>query len=96
MRMIVLAFAATCLSSTAYAGCELATGQCSTDNYGNTYTTKRNLGGGYNTYKNGSLYSQTEQNLNGGYRETYQNGGSRSYNYNPYAPPKQANPYGFR
>lgn len=68
----------------AKAGCEFAVGPCSTDSLGNTYHTEQNLGGGYNTYKNGSLYSQTEQTLNGGYTESYTSGGSRTHNMNPY------------
>ena len=49
--------------------------------------TDQSLGGGYNTYRGGSLYSQTQQDLNGGgYTQRYVGGGSKSYNYDPYAP----------
>ena len=70
--------------SPAYAGCALSSGPCSTDSFGNTYRTEQNLGGGYNTYRNGSSYSTTNQNLSGSYTESYTGGGSRTYNSNPY------------
>ena len=67
----------------AFAGCEFAS-NCKTDSSGNTYTTEQNLGGGYNTYKNGNLHSQTEQTLGGGYKTDFQSGGSEYNNQNPY------------
>jgi len=83
MTAAVIALAA---AGTANAGCEFATGPCYTDSHGNTYRTEQNFGGGYNTYKNGSLYSQTQQNLGGGWIETTPSG-TRSYNYDPYVNP---------
>lgn len=68
----------------ASASCELVSGPCSTDSSGNTYTREQNLGGGYNTYRNGTLYSQTDQQLNGNYRETYSGGGHQTYDSDPY------------
>lgn len=68
----------------ASASCELVSGPCSTDSSGNTYTKEQNLGGGYTTYRNGTAYSQTEQQLDGRYRETYSSGGYRTYNSDPY------------
>lgn len=67
------------------ASCSLLATNCSTDSRGSSYVTEQNLGGGYNTYKNGSLYSQTQQNLSGGYTEEFTSGGYRTYNYDPYA-----------
>jgi hypothetical protein len=73
------------LPVSAKAGCELSTTPCSTDSRGNTYHTNKNLGGGYNTYKNGQLNSQTNKNLSGGYTTDYQgNSPSVNHNYNPY------------
>jgi hypothetical protein len=68
----------------ASASCELVSRPYSTDSSGNTYTTQQNLGGGYNTYRNGILHSQTSQQLDGRYRETYSGGGYRIYDRNPY------------
>lgn len=68
----------------ASASCELVSGPCSTDSSGNTYIREQNLGGGYNTYRNGTAYSQTEQQLDGRYRETYSSGGYRIYGTDPY------------
>lgn len=67
----------------ASASCDLVSAPCSTDSSGNTYIREQNLGGGYNTYRNGDLYSQTHQQLNGTYRETYSSGGYRTYYNNP-------------
>lgn len=95
MRLLVsftiILFAVT----NANAGCELISGPCSTDGHGNTYRTEQNLGGGYNTYRNGNLNSQTSQGLNGGWREQFNDGSSRQYNSNPYEPakPRGAKPY---
>lgn len=66
----------------AFASCELISGKCWTEG-ADTYTMEKNSGGSYNTYKNGELYSQTQQNLSGNYRETIYGGGSRTYNYDP-------------
>lgn len=74
----------TVFAQSAHAGCELVSGPCSTDNRGNTYTTEQNLGGGYNTYRNGSLDAQTSQTLSGGWRTRSNDGTERSYNYDPY------------
>lgn len=68
----------------ASASCELVSSPCSTDSSGNTYIREQNLGGGYTTYRNGTAYSQTEQQLDGGYRETYSGGGYRTYGSDPY------------
>ena len=77
------------LPSGASANCDLISGPCYEDSSGNAYVTEQSLGGGYNTYRGGSLYSQTQQDLNGGgYTERYIGGGSKSYNYDPYAPRK--------
>ncbi len=73
----------------ASASCELVSAPCSTDSSGNTYIREQNLGGGYNTYRNGDLYSQTHQQLNGTYRETYSSGGYRTY----YSDPNRSSPY---
>jgi hypothetical protein len=73
----------------ASASCELVSAPCSTDSSGNTYIREQNLGGGYNTYRNGDLYSQTHQQLNGSYRETYSSGGYRTY----YSDPNRSDPY---
>lgn len=84
---ILLAAALACLASSAWASCEFDTsGTCYTDNMGNTYRTQQNFGGGYNTYRNGALDSQTSQNLNGGYTQRYSNGYERNYDSDPYAP----------
>jgi hypothetical protein len=84
--MRILIFAIGLFTATgASASCALVTGPCSTDSYGNTYRTEQNLGGGYNTYRNGSLHSQTSQQLNGNYRETFTGGGHRTYDRDPYA-----------
>jgi hypothetical protein len=85
MTRLLLALGLIFIPVTAKAGCELATGPCSTDRQGNTYRTERNLGGGYNTYENGRLHSQTEQNLSGGHTTDYRDGRpSTSHNTNPY------------
>ena len=77
------------LPSGASANCDLVSGPCYEDSSGNAYVTEQSLGGGYNTYRGDSLYSQTQQDLNGGgYTERYVGGGSKSYNYDPYAPPR--------
>jgi len=104
MKALVTAIVLLALPTTAHAGCDLVPiGQpCATDSYGNTYRTEENLGGGYNTYRNGVLDSQTQQNLGGGWTETDQNGATRNYNYDPYAAPakqknwfdESADPYG--
>jgi hypothetical protein len=83
-------------STASHAGCEFATGPCSTDAYGNTYRTERNFGGGYNTYRNGRLHSQTEQTFSGSWRERTTRGEERTYNYNPYEQRRRDNPYGYR
>jgi len=83
MRILILA-AALLLPAAASADCTFSTSNCYTDSYGNTYQTEQNLGGGYNTYRNGTLNSQTRQNLSGGYQERYSNGETRTYNYDPY------------
>lgn len=75
----------------AHAGCELATGPCSTDGYGGTYVTKENLGGGYTTYRNGARYSTTQPMLNGNY-ETRGPGGRQIHNYNPYEQQGRSDP----
>jgi hypothetical protein len=75
---------ATPFSTSALAGCQTSTGPCSTDGYGNTYRTEQNLGGGYNTFRNGVLDSQTSQTTSGSWRERSTDGGTRTYNYNPY------------
>lgn len=86
MRALLIAIAFCGMAAPAFAGCELATGPCSTDSYGNTYTTTQTLGGGYETSRNGSHYSSTQQNLSGSYTETFSSGGSRTYNSDPFAP----------
>lgn len=63
-----------------YAACELATSPCSYDSRGNEYRTERNFGGGYNTYENGQLHSQTTPNLSGGYRTEYPSPSTRPTN----------------
>jgi hypothetical protein len=90
MRILILA-ASLLLPAAASADCTFSTSNCYTDSYGNTYQTEQNLGGGYNTYRNGSLHSQTQQDLSGGYQERYNDGSSRRYNYDPYA--SQNDPY---
>lgn len=82
---VIILLALTVGATTAHAGCELVSGPCSTDRYGNTFRTEQNFGGGYNTYRNGSLHSQTEQTLSGSWREDRTDGSSRTYNYDPYS-----------
>jgi hypothetical protein len=96
IRTAIAVLTVITLSTASHAGCEFATGPCSTDVYSNTYRTEQNFGGGYNTYKNGSLYSQTEQTLSGSWRERNTGGEERTYNYDPYERPKRDNPYGYR
>jgi hypothetical protein len=67
----------------ASASCELTTNPCSTDSSGNTYIREQNLGGGYNTYRDGDLYSQTHQQLDGSYKENYSGGGYQIYRNAP-------------
>ncbi len=78
--------------SLAYADCGVATGPCARDSYGNTYHTEQNLGGGYNTYRNGVLNSQTQQNLNNDYTTRYQDGSSSTSNFNPYDSRRDVSP----
>lgn len=86
MRALLTAAMLAVSAGAASAGCLFATSPCSTDDRGNTYTTQQNLGGGYNTYRNGSLHSQTSQDTLGtGYTERYTAGGYRRYDSNPYA-----------
>lgn len=87
MRKLLSVLLLATAASPAWAGCELSSASqpCSTSN-GNTYRTERNFGGGYNTYQNGTLNSQTQQDLSGGYVETFRSGEQRRYNYDPYAP----------
>lgn len=84
MRYVIATIALLMTLQAAHAGCELALGPCSSDSQGNRYTTEENLGGGYTTYRNGSHYSNTDQTLGGTWREQYDDGSSRSYNYDPY------------
>lgn len=84
MRVILAAALSVVWPLTAQAGCELVSGPCSTDRYGNTYRTEQNFGGGYNTYRNGYLHSQTGQTLSGSWRERFNDGSSRTFNYDPY------------
>lgn len=90
---VVLAVMAAPVSVSA--NCALLS-NCSTDSQGNSYVTRENLGGGYNTYRNGRLHSQTQQNLSGGYTEEYSDGRRRYYDTNPYERPESSNPYGSR
>lgn len=84
MRMMFGLIALTASAGLAHAGCELVIGPCSSDSRGNTYTTEQNLGGGYTTNRNGSQYSTTDQTLGGTWQERYNDGSTRSYNYDPY------------
>ena len=94
MRMFIAATLALLASPTA-ANCLFDTsGTCVTDNQGNTYRTQQNLGGGYNTYRNGVLDSQTSQNLSGGYTQRYTNGYQQNYDSDPYAPAQRQQGYG--
>lgn len=80
--MLRIAVAIACLLFFAFpaiASCALATGPCSTDGYGNTYRTERNLGGGYTTYQNGRADSYHSQTLGGGWRERDTRGSVRGY-----------------
>lgn len=84
MRIAIL-FAGILAATPAAANCVLVTGPCYTDSRGNTYTTDRNLSGGYTTYRNGSTYSHTNQEpLSGNYRERFTSGGSNAYDRDPY------------
>jgi hypothetical protein len=85
IRLLLLIVATALLPTAANAACELVSGPCTTDRNGNYYRTEQNLGGGYNTYKNGVLNSQTSQTLGGSWRERFNDGQERTYNYNPYA-----------
>jgi hypothetical protein len=87
-----LILAAMLLPVPAVAGCGLAS-NCSTDSQGNTYITRDNLGGGQNTYRNGRLHSQTQQNLSGGYTERFSNGSRQYHSTNPYNQPGPSGPY---
>jgi hypothetical protein len=89
MRMMMWVMALLALASEARAGCELATGPCATDSYGNTYTREQTMGG-YSTYQNGQPYSQREQTLGGTYRDTYSDGYTRDYNRNTWDPPRRS------
>jgi len=52
----------------AYNNCDfMSSDNCETDNNGNTRIKQQNLSGGYNTYNNGKLESQTSPNLQGRY-----------------------------
>ena len=82
---LLLAFACVVVAVPANAACEFVSGPCTKDSYGNTYRTEQNFGGGYNTYRNGILDSQTSQNLSGGYTTKRRNGLQERRNYNPYA-----------
>jgi hypothetical protein len=88
--VIVIAFALS--TNSALAACEFVTGPCGTDSRGNTYRTEQNFGGGYTTYQNGTPYSSTGQTLNGSWRERYNDGNYRTYNYDPY---EAAKPHGY-
>lgn len=66
MRFLLFAGLLAGSISSAYAGCELIIGPCSSDTNGNTYTYQQNLSGTYSTYKNGELYSTPHQTLGGG------------------------------
>lgn len=82
------------VAAPASAGCELAVGPCSTDSAGNTYRTEQNLGGSYNTYRNGNLYSQTDQTLSGSWSERRVDGEQRFHNTNPYDQPHPKREWG--
>ncbi|WP_394887546.1 hypothetical protein ACG873_21820 [Mesorhizobium sp. AaZ16] len=84
MRIVIAGLMLAASTGISFPGCELVTGPCSTDSSGNTYFTEQNLGGGYNTYRNGDLSSQTSQNLGGSYTETFSNGATRTHSDNPY------------
>ena len=86
IKKIIFFCVLTTFSIPAYANCDLASsGTCVEDSRGNAYHTERNLGGGYNTYKNGQLDSQTSSNLGGGYKTQYENGApTRFHDTSPY------------
>lgn len=86
MRVVLVAAFLAALPVTAWAGCDFATGPCSTDSRGNTYRTEQGFGGGYVTTRNGQPYSTTQQTNSGNWREERRDGGSSTYNYNPYKP----------
>lgn len=84
-KPVVLAIIILCaLNGEAFAGCEFSSGPCTTDSSGHTYRTEQNLGGGYNTTRDGSSYSQTSQTLGGSYRTDYNDGRTEFSNSNPY------------
>jgi len=85
MRFAIIA-AIVFVGTEANAACEFVDGGCSRDGHGNSYRTEENFGGGYNTYRNGVLDSQTSQGLNGGWTTRSRDGGTlRRYDYDPYA-----------
>lgn len=93
LKISILAFALASFPLSAQANCDLASsGSCYEDSRGNTYHTEDNLGGGYNTYRNGQLDSQTSSNLGGGYKTEYQDGSPTRYDsVNPYGRNQQTN-----
>jgi hypothetical protein len=92
MRLVLSILTLLAFIAPASAACEFNT-NCSRDSYGNTYTHSQNLGGGYNTYRNGNLESQTRQNLNGGWDQNFQNGPIVRHNSNPFEPQSSPNSF---
>lgn len=84
MRALALFAAATLFGAPAHAGCEFVSGPCATDSRGNTYRSEQNLGGGYTNYTNARATSHTSQDISGNWRERFNDGSSRTYDYNPY------------
>lgn len=69
-----LALFALLYASSANAACEFVDGGCTRDRSGNTYRTEENSSGGYTTYRNGSAYSNTQQNSYGNWEEKSRSG----------------------
>jgi hypothetical protein len=84
VRIVLVASALVLGGSLAQADCDLVVGPCSTDGNGNTFTMQQNLGGGYSSFRNGSQYSTTGQTLGGGWQEQFNDGRTRTYNYDPH------------
>jgi len=86
MRFAAIVSVVVLVGTGANAACEFVEGGCSRDSYGNSYRTEQNFGGGYNTYRNGILDSQTSQDINGGWTTKSRDGGTlQRYDYDPYA-----------
>jgi len=84
MKKFVL-FAALLLPISANADCGLhPDGTCMRDRSGNSVITSENLGGGYNSHRNGVLESQTRQTIDNSWEKIYNDGSTEKYQSDPY------------